>query len=93
MDISLEPGSGLLPGMFARLEIPIGSRARLLVPEAALLRSGQLSFVRVRTADAVERRLVRTGRRHGEAIEVVSGLSPGERVLLPEAAAGTAVNR
>ncbi len=74
----------LLAGMFGRVEVPAGEVSRLLLPESAIERVGQLEFVSALRADgSAERRLVTTGRADGAGeIEVLSGLAPGERVLL-----------
>jgi RND family efflux transporter MFP subunit len=79
----------LFAGMFARVAIPAGERRRLLVPEAAVERVGQLEFATVRTGDGgLERRLVTTGgEARGGTVEVLSGLRPGERVLVAGAVA------
>jgi len=79
----------LFAGMFARVAIPAGERRRLLVPEAAVERIGQLEFVTVVAGDgAPERRLVTTGEPAREgSVEVLSGLRPGEQVRLAEGTA------
>jgi RND family efflux transporter MFP subunit len=78
----------LFAGMFARVGIPAGERRRLLVPEAAVERVGQLEFVHVaRDGEALERRMVTTGETVGAGeIEVLSGLAAGEHVWVPGAA-------
>lgn len=74
----------LYPGMFARLEIPVADRQRLAVPEAALVRSGQLTFVYIEdNAGLVQRRAVRTGTLSDGRIEIVSGLRAGDQVIVP----------
>ncbi len=75
----------LYPGMFARLEIPVGERPRLAVPEAALIRTGQLLFVYVEDdAGNAIRRTVRTGAVDGGRVEVISGLTAGDMVIVPD---------
>ncbi|TNF79043.1 MAG: efflux RND transporter periplasmic adaptor subunit [Gammaproteobacteria bacterium] len=75
----------LYPGMFARLEIPVGERERLAVPEAAVVRTGQLTFVYVEGEDgSARRRAVRIGTTDEERVEVVSGLRAGETVIVPD---------
>lgn len=76
------PGSGLLPGMFGRVRIPLGTRPAVLVPAAAVRRVGQLELVEVAGAGGVETRFVRLGEAYGESLEVLAGLAPGERVRL-----------
>ena len=74
----------LYPGMFARLEIPVGERQRLAVPEAAIIRTGQLTFVYVEGPDGSgQRRAVRTGAVADGQVEIVSGLRAGETVIVP----------
>lgn len=78
----LEEGAGLLPGMYARLQVPAGEATILLVPSTHVARVGQLDLVWVAGEAGVERRYVRLGRSYPEdRIEVVSGLSEGERTL------------
>lgn len=81
--VGLPQDSRLYAGLFARVAIPAGRRSRLLVPEAAVDRVGQLSFVTVSDrAGRLERRMVTLGDyRIDGKIEVLSGLAPGERVL------------
>lgn len=81
-------GKTLLPGMFGRVEIEVGTADRLWVPAAAVRRIGQLDLVDVAGADGtLTRRFVRVGRerkRGGvDVIEILSGLTAGDRVALP----------
>jgi membrane fusion protein (multidrug efflux system) len=85
--VTLPPGpSGkpLLPGMFGRVEIPVGSADRLWVPRAAVRQVGQLDLVEVAGPDgSLTRRFVRVGQETNGKVEVLSGLAAGERVALP----------
>ncbi|MDX1653661.1 MAG: HlyD family efflux transporter periplasmic adaptor subunit, partial [Candidatus Competibacteraceae bacterium] len=75
----------LYPGMFGRLLIPLGTVARLYVPQEAVARFGQLEFVQVPTPQGTARRYIRTAGPGAEGrLEVLSGLSEGERVILPD---------
>jgi hypothetical protein len=58
------------------------SRPRLLVPKTAVRASEGASVVFVVRDDRVERRAVKVGAEDGGQIEVASGLSPGERVVI-----------
>ena len=80
--VALPQDPRLYAGLFARVAIPAGTRARLLIPEEAIERVGQLAFVTViDDADRLERRLVTLGEfREDGRIEVLSGLTAGERV-------------
>ena len=73
--------SGARPGNFGRLLFPTGEATALLVPAAVVRRIGQLETVKVVDGDRVVTRHVRTGRAHGEMVEVLSGLSKGEKVV------------
>jgi len=83
---------GLAPGMFARAWLPVageGGAARLHVPVSAVVRRGEMTGLYV--IDPAGRpvlRQVRLGPVTGETIEILSGVSAGERVALdPQAAA------
>jgi RND family efflux transporter MFP subunit len=75
----------LFAGLYAKAAVPAGPRERLLVPEAAVERVGQLAFVRVLGPEgAAVRRAVTTGQRDATGrVEVLSGLAAGERVVVP----------
>ncbi len=81
----------LYAGLFARVAIPAGERVRILVPERAIVREGQLEQVWMADGTgAAELRAVTTGERLSDGrIEVLSGLREGERVRLREGAATT----
>jgi len=82
--ISLPENEFLFPGMFGRLRIPSAEAERYYVPEAAVRRMGQLEFVLTPGTQGAVRRYVRTGiRASDDRIEILSGLEPGEQVLVP----------
>lgn len=75
--------AGLMPGMFATCEIPVGEKDALLVPAPAVLRIGQLEYLTLRSQQGTPvRQLVRTvpSPRPG-MLEVVSGVSAGMAYL------------
>ncbi len=74
----------LYEGMFGRLLIPAGKRRHLCLATDAIQKIGQLEFVEVVSEDGtVERRMIRTGRLGMPGrVEVLSGVSAGERVVL-----------
>jgi len=74
---------GLIPGMFARLIIPMGETRGLLIPKAAVRRVGQLTMVQVLENGRPSSRLVQLGRELDDQVEVLAGLKPGERLLIP----------
>jgi len=75
---------GMYEGMFGRLMIPAGRRRHLCLHTGAIETIGQLEFVDViRPDNAIERRLIKTGRLGYENhVEVLSGLEAGEKVVL-----------
>ena len=92
--LHLTDTTGILPGMFGRLMIPMASEQILALPAAALVRAGQLTMVDVVRGTRVERRTVQLGRAVGDGFEVLSGLAAGETVVLrgvrPDASPGRA---
>ncbi len=75
--------TGLYPGMFGRLLIPLGRTEKIYIPLEAVTHVGQLDFVIVRTNQGPVRRYVRLGARKDEdQAEVISGLAPGEEILI-----------
>lgn len=81
----LPPAEGLYTGMFGRLFVPLASRETILLPERAVSLIGQLEVVRVLEGEKPVEVFVKTGRRHGDRLEVLSGLKEGDRVIVEEA--------
>lgn len=87
------PGAigGVKPGLFARVWLPaaVAKETGLEVPARALVRRAEVTAVYVVGADGrALLRQVRVGRTSGDAVEILSGVSQGERVALdPQAAA------
>jgi len=79
---ALPPLPELRPGTYARVRTACGRRVALLIPAAAVTRIGQIESVRVASDGSVRRRNVRTGKTFATEVEIVSGLQPGERVVL-----------
>lgn len=80
------------PGMFARAHFVVGRASKLLVPASAVLRRSELTAVYVVDGQGVPRlRQVRAGEPAGDGgIEILAGLSPGEKVALDPVKAGMA---
>jgi RND family efflux transporter MFP subunit len=79
----------LRPGTFGSLRAPCGTHPALLIPPAAVIRSGQLESVRLMVDGTVRTRNVRTGKTYNDRVEVLSGLQEGERVLIGEKTAAS----
>jgi membrane fusion protein, multidrug efflux system len=77
------PSAVLKPGAFARAEIVTeGSQPVIRIPAASLVTfAGIEKVLAVRQGKIVEIR-VQTGRRANDSIEIVTGLKPGETVVL-----------
>ncbi len=71
---------GLYPGMFGRLMVPLGEEEVVLVPEAAIVRVGQLETVMILSKEQWQPIYVRTGKTDRDRISILSGLSGGETV-------------
>ncbi len=76
------PGYVLRPEMFVDVELPITLPAGISVPTDAVLDSGLKKTVFVDLGDGLfEPREVDTGWRLGNRVEIVRGLTPGERIV------------
>ncbi|MGH9463642.1 MAG: efflux RND transporter periplasmic adaptor subunit [Vicinamibacteria bacterium] len=75
-------GLPLAPGMFVRAEFEVGETERMQISAAALFRRGELDMVWVIEEGRAQLRLVTVGSRRGDLIEVLSGLSDGERIVV-----------
>lgn len=86
---------GIYPGVFARAHFVTGRAQRLLVARAAVLRRSEVTAVYVLDASGRPHlRQIRLGTAgDGDAVEVLGGLRPGERVALEPLKAGLAAPR
>jgi RND family efflux transporter MFP subunit len=76
-------GSGrFLSGSAATLALPRGTRRAILVPVGAVVRQGDLAGVRTVSAGEPTLRWVKLGRTTNGSVEVLSGLAPGDTVLV-----------
>ncbi len=76
------PEEDLLPGAFGRLWVETEPRDALFAPASAIRRVGQLETVGVVQDGRVVDRLVRTGARAGERVEILSGLNAGDTIVV-----------
>lgn len=90
-------GQALMPGLFARVWLPVGGSAkagpqRLFLPASAILRRAELTAAYVVDAQGKPSlRQVRLGRVTGDQVEVLTGLRPDDKVAAdPQAAAAVA---
>ncbi len=81
--VRLPAGAEVRSGMFARVMLTVGEDRLIAIPASALIQEGQLTGLFTVTAEGIARfRLVRTGRRLGDKVEVFSGLTEGSRFVL-----------
>ncbi|MGB9611998.1 MAG: efflux RND transporter periplasmic adaptor subunit, partial [Bryobacteraceae bacterium] len=76
-------GPMLRSGMFGRARFAMGEKKALMIPAAAVVRQGQVEHVFVVDNGVAKLRLVTTGARRGDRVEVLTGLSAGEVVVSP----------
>jgi membrane fusion protein (multidrug efflux system) len=72
----------LKPGMFLNVTLANDERAALVIPEEALSPEAERQFVFVVAEGKVSRREVRIGGRRPGSVEVLAGLTEGERVIV-----------
>lgn len=72
----------LKPGMFLNVALANDEREALVIPEEALSPEAERQFVYVVTDGKVSRREVRIGGRRPGSVEVIAGLTAGERVVI-----------
>jgi membrane fusion protein, copper/silver efflux system len=86
MKVRLEaanPRRVLKPGMFVDVEFPVDLPETIVVPAEAIVDSGLRKMVFVDRGNGYfEPRMVETGWRSGDDVEVTKGLMPGERIVI-----------
>jgi RND family efflux transporter MFP subunit len=78
----LPSSAALRSGQFGRVAIAVGETPVLRTPASAVIRRGQMELVFVVTDQRAKLRLVKTGKRIGDEVELVSGVDPGEQVII-----------
>jgi len=73
---------GLRAGQFGRVAVPVGETAALRVPAAAVVQRGQMELIFIAVDGRAQLRLVKTGKRIGDEVELVSGVDAGEPVIV-----------
>lgn len=84
--VAIPKEPGLFPGMFGRIGIPLDPEKFLIVPKEIVRKVGQLELVTVKTENRLATRAVRTGRSWENEVEILSGVTEGEEVVLPQGA-------
>lgn len=82
--LDLPAVAGLRAGQFGRVTVPTGDASVPHVPASAVIQRGQLEYVFAAEGGKAQLRLIRTGKRFGDEVEVVSGLGAGEKIVATE---------
>jgi len=77
---SLPEDKTLYPGMYGKISIPAEKKEVVLVPQKAVVSVGQLNISYVKTGEEWIRVYVKTGSVHGDKVEILSGIRPGDIV-------------
>jgi membrane fusion protein (multidrug efflux system) len=75
----------ILPGTFGRVWVREDPHPAILIPLDAVVLIGQLEMVSVVKNDRIERRMVKSGPSFGKNLEILSGLSQGDVILVSPA--------
>jgi RND family efflux transporter MFP subunit len=75
------PAADLRSGTFGRARLPGPARQALLLPASSIVRTGQVASAFVVDGSTARLRLVHLGPSVGPLVEVISGVSAGERVV------------
>ena len=84
--LDLPPTEGLRSGQFGRVIVPTGKNDAVWVPALAVVVRGQMETVFVAVSEHAQLRLVRTGKRTQNEVELLAGISPGENIIIEGAA-------
>lgn len=84
--LDLPPTEGLRSGQFGRVIVPTGKTDAVWVPASAVVVRGQMETVFVAVNQHAQLRLVRTGKRTQNEVELLAGISAGENIIIESAA-------
>ena len=80
--LDLPPAEGTRSGQFGRVWVTTGESQTIGVPAAALIVRGQVETVFVAEKGYAQLRIVRTGKCTDGEVELLSGIAPGESVII-----------
>jgi RND family efflux transporter MFP subunit len=76
-------GYTLRPDMFVDVQLPVAFSRSIVIPAGAVLDSGLQKTVFIEQGEGLfSPRVVETGRRFDDQVEIVKGLEPGEKIVL-----------
>lgn len=76
--------NGLYPGMYGKLLIPAATHEVVLIPQKAVRNVGQLELLMIEDEGIWKTRYIKTGKRIGNEIEVLTGLFGNEWIGIKE---------
>ncbi len=80
--VCIDKSEGLMPGMFGTIRVPLKSEKKvIIVPESAIIKTGQLESVVEVEGGRLLRRQIRSIDAGNGNREVISGLKPGQKIL------------
>jgi len=80
--MDLPETKGVRAGQFGRALLPVGEALSLRVPASAVIQRGQMEMVFIQEHQRARMRLVKTGKRLGNEIQILSGVEKGESVIV-----------
>jgi membrane fusion protein, multidrug efflux system len=80
IEVAFPPTAGLIPGTLATVRIEVASRDDTVTIPRAAVRDGSVWIVG--EEDRATRRLVQVGLQGRDSVEIVSGVEPGDRVVI-----------
>jgi RND family efflux transporter MFP subunit len=80
--LDLPPTEVARSGQFGRVWVATGESKTIRVPAAAIVARGQMGTVFVAAKDHAQLRIIRTGKRVGGEVELLSGIDPGESIVI-----------
>lgn len=84
--LDLPLAEGVRSGQFGRVLVPTGKTDAVWVPASALIVRGQMETLFVAVNQHAQLRLVRTGKHTNTEVELLAGISRGEKVVIEGAA-------
>jgi RND family efflux transporter MFP subunit len=84
--INITETPNLRVGQFARISLTRKEDPIITLPKSAIQSKGQMDFIFVADKNTAHMRLIRTGTSQNDSVEIISGLNPGEIVVIENTA-------
>lgn len=82
VEATIDPGSNLVPGMFAEARVKVGETTRVVLPKEAVVRRGKVWHAFVEVKGTLEDRIVQLGPVPAEGkVSIVQGVNKGDKVV------------